>query len=845
MSYPLNPLDEYRSYSYQNILIVANTTEALRPFTSSDPGLDATSLGAITNTAQGSAIEVPKSTDVGTGNAFLVLDSRRTSSFAIREFTYTANPGIGIPSQTHVFVGELHMTIVDPDGIVFINYLKFLIDEQLKTDLYGMHFLLKTIFVGHKIDGTTTVISTSGIPLMLLTLEFEVTYKEGIYTLKFVPMSQNAALQIPEFTAVKDVKSMTLANGTFGAVIRSFEDRLNESYRDWYKALNLEIKEAGKAESKVVGKTGRLVQVMITIPDSWENFKVEGTENNNVERSFKKELEKRKEVQDKKVEEQKAEIKKQVAEAVKVGKETQEQAEKRLNRKFVSVAPTLNVYEVLAEIVKLCPEALELANKKAVGNNLIKLFKTVSSVTSNSEVVLIHFDIIEFVVPNVTIKKEEFSQSKFFVKQSNGTWIPKNSLEFDYIFTGKNTDIIEFNLKMERAQMLLMNTGKIGTTAHRMVSDQTKKPDNPVTLNKFNLTFIRENDPIVFGKESIENRKNFASIAEKTDVTNQLVYQKSRNEWLQAVSYLHNQSVLRAKVTIRGNPNLMNKFLTELIPKHIIPENVKIETEVAKDTFVKSSILGNPEAWQSQKKDYRKEIDKYYEDTVNKDLRGEVQDDTEINGPKAHAYPMFIKINVFAPNILEFGSASAKLDEKDNREYTQFWYDGYYTVYSILNKFSEGMFTQELDCPSFGIYGPDNSTTTGGATAPEVTTTAAAKEHADSGAGGVMGADGSVTAVSTKTPTAWGNENRGVASTAANSTDRNYGNEGNRVAPKPTVTQLPPSAAQVTENAKAKAASNATEQQLATAEYEKKKERIKNFFTGGDTPPTPPQLPGV
>lgn len=763
MSTPRNPLDEYRSYSYHTILIVSNTTEALTTFTSSDPANDASALMAISNTMQGEVIK----TDKSVGEALLVLDSRRTSSFSIREFEYNAYPGVGIPSQTHVIQGTLNMTIIDPDGIGFINYLRYLIDEKLKTDLIGVHFLLKVIFVGHKADGSTTLISSSGIPLMLYTIEFEVNYKEGVYKCIFVPMSQNVGTVIKNFTAVQDVKSITAEDGKLGTVIRNFENKINENYRNWYKNLNIELRKSGDVNSTPIGKTGRLIQVMITIPKDWEQFTIDNASfNKQIERRFDEEIQKKKESQDKEIKEKQAANEKEIQETEKKGV-TREAAEKLLKKEFIGFSPTLNIYEILSEILKLSPEANELANRKAVAANLVKTFKTVSSVTSNNEVMLIHFDILEYVVPNITIKN---ANSEWTVDRPDGTKVPKNSLEFDYIFTGKNTDILEFNLKMNNAQLLFMNTGLVGALTHRQVTDQKKQPDNPITPTKVNIGLVRENDPIGFPIQTIETRKSFAYSPERVNTEKQAKNQSDRNEWLQTVSKLHSITQVQAKVTIRGNPNLLNKYVAELIPPHSIPENIKIESAVAGEGFVKNSIVGNDQTWQSQKEKYRATVDEHFKG-VQAEVLGQGPENTEINGPKAHVFPMFVKINVFAPNTLNFGKTSKKLDENDPREYVQFWYQDWYMILSILNKFVDGAFTQELDIRSFDVFGSEVSNTTGGVDKAA---------HDAMGAGGVVGADGSVTAVSDKKPELYGGETRGKAPAADSATSQNYGNEGSK-----------------------------------------------------------------
>lgn len=720
MSYPLNPLDDFRSYSYHNILLVSNTTEGLRPFLSSRDSTDKDALSAITSTPHGEKVNFGDSSS----GTYLVIDSRRTSDFSIREFNYSTFPGIGNASQTHVIVGLLNMIIVDPDGIIFINYLKYLIDEKLKSNLFGIHFLLKTIFVGHRSDGSTETVSTSSIPLMMFNLEFDVSYKEGVYTIQWVPMMHNIGTMIKDFTRIKDVKTISCEDGKLGTAIVNFENRLNETYRDWYKFNNIEQKAAGDAqEIKLNKKTGRLIQVMITIPKRWEEkFKVASNFSVDIERNFTKELQKRKELQEQETQEQKDAYKKELDELEQKsgGRETRSEIEKRLNRQTVSVSPTLNVYDVLSEILKLCPEVNAMANKEAIKENAITLFKTISSVTSNEEVILVHFDILEYTVPNITIDEKE-SNNNWYVEMPNGERIPKNSITYDYIFTGKNTDITEFSLKMQMAQQLFLNTSKVGSSSHRIVVDQKKQQNNPVTLNKTNVTFLRENDPVTFPIETIDTKKNFSYMSEKNDVDRQLKYQSDRNDWLQAVSKLHFMSSLTTKVTIRGNPNLMNKFIIDIIPKHITVENLKINTAVNREDFIKNSIFGNESTWTSQKTEYRKELDTFFEDNINKELKGQVQEDTEINGPKAFTYPLFVKINVFALNNLNYGSTATKLDSSDNRDYTQFWFDGWYRVFQIDNKFADGLFTQEMQLNAFELYGPEITTSTGGAETTEAT----------------------------------------------------------------------------------------------------------------------------
>jgi hypothetical protein len=70
---------------------------------------------------------------------------------------------------------------------------------------------------------------------------------------------------------------------------------------------------------------------------------------------------------------------------------------------------------------------------------------------------------------------------------------------------------------------------------------------------------------------------------------------------------------------------------------------------------------------------------------------------------------------VFAPNSMDFGSVTQTLNPAAGA-YTKFWYDGWYLVFQIDNKFADGVFTQELNIGAFELFGPETTTTTGGGT---------------------------------------------------------------------------------------------------------------------------------
>ena len=706
MSEPRNPLDKYRSYSYHHILMVSNSTESLRGFTTVNVDGDR-SLENITNTGIGQAIPNPGG---ATGDAFLLIDTRRTSSFSIRDITYQTSPGSGVPSQSHIYLGQLEMSVVDPDGIVFINFLKHLMDTKLKCNLFGLTFLLKTMFIGHTFEDTTELITTSTIPLFLIDIEFEVSYKEGLYHLKFSPMMQSIGSMIDKFAKVKDVRSVTTTSAaTLGSAISSLEDRLNETYREHYKTYNPSNQVAGE-NPEPAKKVGKLIQVMITLPtvnalnpqsSNWADFKMSTAADKNFETVFKAEVQRQEKDHNTKID---ADYQKQVEAAKKDEKVVP-------TKKSISFSPNFNVFDILNMIFKSCPQVVEMANNKAKTDGGMKMYKTLTSITSNDEIVVLHFDVVEFLVPNINTneKTKQPTNDRFFKTDDKGEKTPLNSIVYDYIFTGKNTDIIDFGLKMQHAQLLILNNQKTGVRTQNAVLNQKNQDQKPTTEEKQDVEFFNENDIIFFPTETVEQKINNANMKPNANQVEQSKHQNNKNEWLKSVSQMHMVSALDIKMIIRGNPHLMNKYTIEQIPEHGIPDSIKMsDALVSSEDFKTSKTISS--ALSSSKIKHREWIEKYSYGDIQAELNAKAQGkNEEITGPKAYLAPMFVKVNVFAPNVTDmnfnlFGT---------NDRYVQFWYDGWYFVRNITNKFSDGMFTQELSMGSFDIYGQQASSVDG------------------------------------------------------------------------------------------------------------------------------------
>ncbi len=176
-NYP-NPLDHFRTYSYHFILTVSSTTEALQK----QVGNQSVPLySKVTNTKLGEKI------DLGNGEAaWLLLDTRRFSQYSITEFDVEHVYGTGDPKNPSIPSSMTYMKVIDTTGFTFFNFLQDVMLNRVKSSRLSSFFLLNIMFVGHRDDDTTEVISTCYMPLMLWTMSAEVDYRGSVCSMSFM-----------------------------------------------------------------------------------------------------------------------------------------------------------------------------------------------------------------------------------------------------------------------------------------------------------------------------------------------------------------------------------------------------------------------------------------------------------------------------------------------------------------------------------------------------------------------------------------------------------------------------------------------------------------------------------
>lgn len=359
------------------------------------------------------------------------------------------------------------------------------------------------------------------------------------------------------------------------------------------------------------------------------------------------------------------------AKASKAAKEVQDQAQARYDK-------------ISAELAK----------------NPIKIYQIRTTITSDKESIVIHYDVIKKYLPHPGKRQQ-------LVDLGGGATDPGlttngNSITFDYIFTGKNTDILQFDMKLNQAHVFLMNDQLVAdrvantTTPARGVDSAgnvrvENVQANGTTTNQVIVTnaktgrqvkVIRRNDPILLPQELADEKIGYASFNQAAA--------DAHKQYLQMFSRYCAMGALTASVQIRGNPYLLNACSTEIMPhdRNAYARLMDRRAELADRLFGTSKKISISELTAEE----RRALEEL--DMVNS--------------------PVFVKINVMMPADVSssaVGTVSNLVESFSNQRFEPFWYTGNYWMHEIENVF-DGEFKQTLKLMAYDIENVFNVETT-------------------------------------------------------------------------------------------------------------------------------------
>ena len=694
----VNQLDTFQSHSIHYVMVASRTTEDIK--TLFNPGQAATTLQAIDNCRQlGDQVALP---NVENGATFLMLDTRRFSQYTIDNFELTLYPqSMGNPQSLAAYVHytEGKLRIIDATGISFSNFLQYLSEKLLQVNFTGMTIAMRVLFIGHEADGTHKVVQSVTLPVIFKDIKVDLNDVKGVYDCSFFP-----TLAMPDYGNAADWTNIGSATNYFsgegsnllGALVQSFEDSLNRESLKLYQATNARVAQRGKS-FKDVGRFGRQVQYMITIPEKWESYKLSGpSQGASTETNF-------------------AEVLKQ--EDLRRA-QTSENAEKKTDNSgvsvpkdsFVSAGAGWTIMEVLDKIFSQCVEIAKLANfsKTDQTPKTIIFYKQLVAVTSDTESFVVHVDVVEFEVPNVylaesgqTSQVTDRDDQLFTTEIRNGkeVKVPTNMIELDYIFSGTNIDVLEFDLQIQNLAFMLSNSINTGASSMNTASsgaDDQKDGRGAVQDEKIAQTF-RPNDPVLIPRKSQYEKTNFTNYAQNASSDGDNSPRELIQQFTANLSAYYFQSPTKAKLVLRGNPH----FLSFITPQYM-PDHVKAVTLAADGTI--------SEANKSVKTKYRDGLmNNLGGPNMTRQSNGTFKVEGQLSGPSITTTPLYASVNVFGPNV-DFLTA----EPIAGQDFAKRLFDmGYFTVMEVVTRIEGSKFTQELKMNTNALYGSPSYTAQG------------------------------------------------------------------------------------------------------------------------------------
>lgn len=753
---PPNPLDKYESHTYQFILCAANSTEGVRQLVVGDNGEtnDVNFLNKISTATLGNEI-VPNS------GTYLILDTRRTSEFSIANLAYDIYLSNGnAPQDSLSLATSIMMQVIDPSGVGFFNYFKHLIDNKFECDITGITFLLHIMFIGHTDEGKTDIVHSTYMPLIIgetFNLS-DFSTKGGVYDLSFMPINMGGVTHLSSFNQLYSAIPFKGKEGLLGNMIQAFENELNIRSVNWFnrfnpKSLN-ETSEKGTSKQKF----GRLVQYMITIPPEWFYYEINSIPNNSMEIQWHN-IAVEKGIgttptsttptsttpkTPEQIKQEEAAVLKQQTEDINAGKASEVIAASTAATNsgssghdiLHSTAVNMTVEDGINSILRSTAAINELAGAQAKIDGRVFIYKILTSITSDLETVLVHYDVVAYSLPDTNKAKEIEESQKIKNGNTPSTHSPdgmkgitsSNSMVFDYIFSGKNTDILDMQIKVNNLYIGLMDVGRVGQLAVQANagSSQTKKADRPEIEDKETYGHVTRYQPLIPPPKTAEEFHNFGGMpnVEQAGAKERM---SGKQEFAKALSDL-NVTSLVPEMKIRGNPNILSRYTIGKIQGHIkLAGNIKDYLALASNDVT----LAQNTAWEYKStgqnvgkavtagaskivadhfkhRVYIDEISKAFNTDLRKLEEGIKTNPNDKDGSFLTAGTWAL-VNIYGPSDYSFSNVIGSNGGKDNTNYdnykTQLFYDSWYLVSKVSNSFDHGSFTQTLELRAVDLYG--------------------------------------------------------------------------------------------------------------------------------------------
>lgn len=548
-----NPLRQFRSYSYHFFLVACESTAVL----------DYLSSPAATNAFERSLQNISTPRDVITipnvGKYVIVIDTRHDVDIVIEDVqwgtTFVGDPNSGKSSVAlNVVMTDGVINFMEPRGVNFLNIMANL-GDQLDVDMICMPFCLKTVFYGHTETGEVIPLppSSSSQPFGFVPVELVGSVDERGTSYKMdICGVVNGVVHNPSYNAIVDNVGFPITKGqNLATHLATFSQKINDTYTaqrnlvlDQYKdtidlSSSAEVKyniqlEPESLQLQYLNDFGTNQPDQLVVEDG--KYIIKGTKEGGIPEIILKLL--------------------------------------MSSQHWVQVAAQGDP-----------PDATDIEN-----TNRRYTFKVTQEFVSSSpsiskSVVTVNIFVSEYRYETVEIVSTPAGQTTI---QPTPKINPNQVVIFDYIFTGRNLDILgmEINLSMGLALLQTLSTARaLSTQGQDVTGGQPRLPSTvssaaPAAGSNNIHGRVRKGTPIFaplqWAADYLKEMKDIQNTATAEAI------------WKNFASY---QSV-NTVITIHGNPLLLAKVIN---PDRSVPNYVKVNIKMPNtpDDIWEYQITGN------------------------------------------------------------------------------------------------------------------------------------------------------------------------------------------------------------------------------------------------------------
>ena len=528
MSKPQNMLGKFDTYAYHHILMVCDSTQTAEALATT---IEITKLQHPSQGGRYSAREVKD------GKYITLIDGLTDARFFITNARWStiiasdSHVGKGNIPQSTTMATDGELEIVEPLGASFLNRLTDICDE-LETDPVGLIFLLKTIFVGRNTNGSTEMITTIR-PMMFVAYDITALFDSSgaKYKMSFVGLT-NGAGKLPQPNKIFEGLSFEMKSSLIDT-FKALENSVNTKYDEFKKKASAEFAKtlegdntAGTAREFLI-ENYRDVKYKIIANDYSDESKYKAGDLENVRIADKR------------------------------------------DGATLNYGPSVGIEEILNRIMQSSSGVI--ADGKTPKDKFI--YKIISTLKSTPTEYVLEYHV------------NRYSQaiSPYDQQRVDGQIIPLpgQSIEFNYIFTGKNVDIKNFDIKMEMGMaffQIAATTNNVPTQKEAVSGNTTKLVQTTGSdQNASTGTKLRGRTPLFLGTTISQTPMRN---------TKKPIDSASFQALLERHAALENVS---ASMTIYGNPQLLDEMA--ILPSEVESQQTE---EPKKDATVNPQWMSTP-----------------------------------------------------------------------------------------------------------------------------------------------------------------------------------------------------------------------------------------------------------